>query len=395
MSASYDAIVIGLGGMGSAAAYHLAARGKRVLGLERFTPAHKEGSSHGKSRIVRQAYYEDPAYVPLLLRAYELWEQLERDSGHRLLTITGGLYLGRETSGTVAGSLRSAREWSLEHELLSAAEIRRRFAVFTPDEHVVGLYEAKAGFVHPELSVWAHLERAAAHGAELHFGEPVLGWSASDERVQVGTANATYHATTLVVSPGAWAPELMGDLELPFTVTRQTLYWFDPVGGSAPFAVGRMPIYIWEQDDGEQFYGFPAQPGVPGVKVAFFYRGFRCDPNNVNRIVNDADVAAMRAALAPRIPSLNGTLLDTATCLYTELPDHHFLVSLHPRHNNVVLASPCSGHGYKFCSVIGEILADLASDGTTRYPIGLFDVGRLMHDRRNDPRRAGTPHADG
>lgn len=377
MPTTYDVIIIGLGGMGSAAAYQLARRGQRVLGIERFTPAHDQGSSHGKSRVIRQAYFEDPAYVPLLLRAYELWAQIERDAGQQVLTITGGLMIGREDSQTFAGSVRSAHTWNLPHELLDAHDIRRRFAPLQPSNDLVALYEAKAGFVHPEDSVWAHLQQALAHGAALHFSEPALDWTADTNRVRVTTGRGVYEAERLIIAPGAWAPELLVDLSLPLTVTRQTLYWFDPVGGSAAFAADRFPIYIWEMEHGEQFYGFPAQPGVAGVKVAFFYKGPHCDPNTVNRIVGDDEVQAMRETLAARIPTLNGALLDTATCLYTEVPDHHFIVAPHPQHANVIVASPCSGHGYKFCSVIGEILADLVIDGSTRHQISLFDPARF------------------
>jgi sarcosine oxidase len=374
---AYDVIIIGLGGMGSAAAYQLALRGKRVLGLERFTPSHNQGSSHGKSRIIRQAYFEDPAYVPLLLRAYELWEQIERDSGAKLLTITGGLMIGQEGSDTFEGSLRSARQWNLPHEVLSAADIRRRFPPLHAGDEFVALYEEKAGFVHPEDSVWAHIQQAIARGADLHFSEPALAWEASDSGVRVRTERGSYEAERLIIAPGAWAPELMADLELPFTITRQTLYWFEPSGGGEPFAVGRFPIFIWEIGGDEQLYGFPLQPGVPGVKTAFFYRGPVVDPNSVNRIVSDEEVRHMRAALERFAPAINGELLNTGTCLYTEVPDHDFIIAPHPRHANVVLASPCSGHGYKFCSVIGEVLADLATEGATRHPIALFDVKRF------------------
>jgi sarcosine oxidase len=379
VSGPYDVIVLGLGGMGSAAAYQLARRGQRVLGLERFTPAHDRGSSHGRSRVIRQAYFEDPAYVPLLLRAYELWEQLERESGIPVLTVTGGLMLGREQSRTFAGTVKSARRWGLAHEVLDSAEIRRRFPVLTPTADLVGFYETQAGFVHPENAVWSHLQQAAGAGAVLHFAEPALEWSADARGVRVTTERGRYEAGRLVIAPGAWAPELIGGLGLPFTVTRQTLYWFDPVGGEAPFSVGRFPIYIWEMENEVQFYGFPAQPGVPGVKVAFFYQGEKCDPNDVNRVVSDVDVERMRTAIASRIPALNGKLRATATCLYTELPDHHFVLAVHPRHENVVVASPCSGHGYKFCSVVGEVLAELATGGTTRHEIALFDPARF-HD---------------
>jgi sarcosine oxidase len=378
MNKTYDTIIIGLGGMGSAAAYQLAKRGQRVLGIERFTPAHNQGSSHGKSRVIRQAYFEDPAYVPLLLRSYELWRQLEADSGQQVLTTTGGLMVGAEHSATFAGSVRSAREWNLPHEVLGPADIRRRFPQFTVPDNVVAFYETQAGFVHPEDSVWAHLQQAMAHGAELHFSEPVISWEASESAVRVTSERGSYEAEKLVIAPGAWAPQLMADLALPFTVTRQVLYWFQPIGGAEPFTIGKFPIFIWELPDGLQLYGFPLQPGVNGIKAAFFYRGPSCDPDTVNRIVSDEEVATIRAALAHVVPALNGTLINAATCLYTEVPDHHFIVALHPQHHNVVLASPCSGHGYKFCSVIGEVLADLAIDGETPHPIALFDPARFV-----------------
>jgi len=379
MSSSYDVIVIGLGGMGSAAAYQLAKRGKRVLGLERFTPAHDQGSSHGKSRVIRQAYFEDPIYVPLLLRAYELWEEIERESGAELLTITGGLMIGSPTSAVVSGATRSAREHGLPHELLNAAEIRRRFPPFAPNDDEVALYEARAGFLHPEESVRAHLQVAARYGAELHFEEPVERWEATATGgVRVTTARGVYEAARAVLAPGAWAPRLMADLQLPLTVERQLLCWFEPPAGREPFAVGRFPIYIWEDAEGDQIYGFPAQDGAPGgVKVAFFYRGDITDPDNVRRSVAPEEVEQLRTVLTRRIPSLAGPLVATATCLYTLTPDHHFVLAPHPDLPQLIIASPCSGHGYKFASVVGEILADLAIDGATRHPIGRFDPARF------------------
>lgn len=378
MTSHFDVIIIGLGGMGSAAAYQLARRGKKVLGLERHLPTHTHGSSHGKSRIIRQAYFEDPAYVPLLLRAYELWNEIERESGTKLLTITGGLMLGAPDSHTVAGALRSAREWNLPHELLDDREIRRRYPAFTPAPSTIALYEQKAGYVHPEASVAAHLARAKAHGAELHFEEPATSWTANGARVRVTTAQGTYEAERLIISPGPWAPQLFADLGLPLVVERQVLYWFEPIGGNEAFSANHFPIYIWEIEDGLQIYGFPHQKGPPGgVKIAFFRKGAACTPETVDRTVYPEEVAAMRAAFAERIPNLNGPLIDTATCMYTTAPDEHFIVALHPQHENVVVASPCSGHGYKFASVIGEILADLATQGNTRHPIGLFDPHRF------------------
>jgi sarcosine oxidase len=384
MSTTYDAIVLGLGGMGSATAYQLALRGKRVLGLEQFPPAHDRGSSHGHSRVIRQAYFEDPAYVPLLLRAYELWRQIERETGATLLTVTGGLMIGPPDSQTVQGARHSAEEWGLEYEMLDAAEIHRRFPPLTPDPSLIALYERAAGFVRPEAGVRAHLKRAAELGADLHFEEPATRWEAADGGgVRVTTARGAYEAERLILSAGAWAPHLLADLGVPLTIERQVLYWFDPVGGVEPFLPDRFPIYIWEVSDDVQFYGFPSQAGEPnagpgGAKVAFFRDGKpgNVDPDALERSVTPAETDRMRAALADRIPVLNAPLLGAVACMYTLTPDHHFIIAPHPAHPQVIVASPCSGHGYKFCSVVGEILADLATDGATRHPISLFAPDR-------------------
>jgi sarcosine oxidase len=383
-SAGHDVIVAGLGGMGSAAAYHLAARGARVLGLERFGPAHSLGSSHGGSRIIRQSYFEGPAYVPLLLRAYELWEALAADSGRDLIMLTGGLMAGHPETRTVSGSRLSAEQWGLPHEMLTAAEIRRRFPTLTPAADEVALYERRAGFVRPEETVAAHLGLAGRAGAQLRFREPVLRWETlpGGRGVRVATAQGTYTAGHLVVCPGAWAPGLLGDLGVAFTVERQVQFWFEPTGGTGPFTPGRHPVYIWEYADPaeggtSQIYGFPAVDGPGGgAKVAFFRRGVPCTPDGVDRTVHPPEVATMAAHLAPRIPALPGRFLRGEPCLYTTTADEHFVIAPHPAHEAVTVACGFSGHGFKFVPVVGEILADLALDGATRHPIELFDPKR-------------------
>jgi sarcosine oxidase len=364
--------------MGSAAAYRLAARGERVLGLERHTPAHALGSSHGQSRIIRQAYFEDPAYVPLLLRAYELWEGLEKETGEELMTLCGGLMIGPENGDLVPGSVKSAEEHELPYEMLDASEIRRRFPPLRPDPETVALYEERAGFVRPEASVKAHLDRAADLGAELRFEEPVLRWQASSESVRVETAKGAHEAEKLVFAPGAWAPQLLSELGLPLEVERQVMYWFEPEGGADAFLPDRFPIWIWEPDDGNMFYGFPAITGDRGVKVAFFRAGgVPCTPGTIDREVHEREIAFIRGYLEEHVPALAGTYLDARACMYTNTPDEHFVISEHPEHPRVVVACGFSGHGYKFCSVVGEILADLAIEGETRHPIGLFSPKRL------------------
>ncbi|MHC0433104.1 N-methyl-L-tryptophan oxidase [Streptomyces sp. O3] len=379
MSPAYDVIVIGLGGMGSAAAQQLSARGARVLGLEKYGPVHRRGSSHGGSRITRQSYFEDPAYVPLLLRSYELYARLERDSGRRIATLCGGLMLGRPDSRVVAGSLLSADKWGLPHELLDAPEIRRRFPTLTPDDDEVALYEARAGLLRPENTVAAQLQLAARAGADLRFDEPVTRWEPYRDGVRVHTPDDSYTAGQLVVCPGAWAPALLAGLGVPLTVERQVMYWFQPTGGVRPYGPERHPVYIWEDAAGVQVYGFPALDGPDGgAKVAFFRKGAVCAPETIDRTVHEDEVAAMAAQARRRLPSLPGGFLHAATCMYTTTPDQHFVLARHPAHpESVTVACGFSGHGFKFAPVVGEILADLALRGATEHPIELFHPSRL------------------
>ncbi|MGE2714824.1 N-methyl-L-tryptophan oxidase [Mycolicibacterium litorale] len=375
---AYDVIVIGLGGMGSAAAYHLAARGQRVLGLEKFGPAHDKGSSHGGSRIIRQSYFEDPAYVPLLLRAYELWEQLATDSAREVYRMTGGLFIGPPDCLTVAGSLLASRQWELPHEVLDAHEIRTRYPNFTPRDGDIALYEAKAGFARPELTVQAHLDLAQKAGATLRFGEEVVEWAETGDGVRVTTAAGTYTAGQLVICPGAWAPQLLAEFGIPITVERQVLYWLDPVGGIDPFV--DHPIFIAENERAEQIYGFPAIDGpAGGVKVAFFRKGVVCTPDTIDRVVHEQEIREIRDEVSRLLPALDGPCVHSATCMYSNTPDQHFVIARHPDSVNVTVACGFSGHGFKFVPVVGEILADLATTGATAHPIDLFDPRRLVH----------------
>jgi sarcosine oxidase len=374
---SYDVIVIGLGGMGSAAAYHLAARGQRVLGLEKFTPAHDKGSSHGGSRIIRQCYFEDPGYVPLLLRAYQLWDELATDSQREVYRITGGLFIGAPDCLTVAGSLRASREWDLPHEVLDTDEIRSRFPNFTPHSGDIALYEAKGGFARPEVTVQAHIDLAERAGATLAFGEEVLEWGETVDGVSVRTAGGTYTAGQLVICPGAWAPQLLAKFGIPITIERQVLYWLDPIGGTTPFE--NHPFFIHEGADGMQIYGFPAIDGPKGgVKVAFFRKGSVCTPETIDRTVHPNEIREMRERVAELLPALDGPCLHSATCMYSNTPDQHFVIARHPDAANVTIACGFSGHGFKFVPVVGEILADLATTGSTSHPISLFDPRRLV-----------------
>jgi sarcosine oxidase len=377
-STVYDAIIIGLGGMGSAAAAELAARGRRVLGIERFSPAHDRGSSHGGSRIIRQAYFEDPAYVPLLLRAYERWRELEAAAGVSLLTETGGLMIGPPTSRTVAGSVASARQWELDHELLSADEVARRWPTFMPARDDVALYEPRAGFVRPEATVAAQVELARGFGAQLRFGEPVLGWEVSDGGVEVTTDRDRYRAARLVLAPGAWAPQVMARFGLPLTVERHVQFWLRSRVPIERFAPARHPIYIWEDHAGTQVYGFPALGGAAeGVKAAFFRRGVSTTADELQRGVAPGEAVPLLDFLSTRLPALGPGVCAAVACLYTTAPDEHFVLGSVGGYERVVICSPCSGHGFKFVPVIGEMVADLVEFGGTRFDISRFDPARF------------------
>jgi sarcosine oxidase len=370
MEAAFDVIVVGLGAMGSAAAYHLVRRGRRVLGLDRFTPPHTLGSSHGQTRIIREAYFEDPRYVPLVQRAYELWTALERDAGGRLLLETGGLMIGRPDSGVVRGATRSAETHGLRHERLDAAEVRRRFPALRPDDDMVAVWEPRAGILFPEACVEAHLTMARRHGAALRYDEPVLRWEADGGGVRVVSAQGTYAASHLVLSAGSWMTSLLPDLALPLTVERQPLYWFEPLRGAAHFTPERLPIHLWEHAPQRYLYGFPDLGD--GVKVARHHEGRPTDPDAVDREVHAEEVEAMRGLVRRFLPDANGPLRSAAVCLYTNTPDDHFLIDRHPAHAHVLIASPCSGHGFKFASAIGEALAERVTDGRTRSDLSLF-----------------------
>ncbi len=354
-------IVVGLGAMGSAAAYHLARRGQRVLGIEAFARGHELGSSHGETRIIRMAYYEHPDYVPLLRRAYELWSDLEHDAGVQLLTISGGLMLGRPDSGVVAGSLASARQHALEHSVLSAAGGRGRYPPLQPGAAGVALWEPSAGYLRPERCIDAHVGLAARASATLRYEEPVRGWRASDREVEVRTNAGTYSARHAVFTCGARMSGVLGDAIPAIRAERIPLFWLQPERPEL-FAAGRLPIYLWETASDAHIYGFP-HVGWPGVKVARHHSRDYGDADAVERTVGAEDERRLRAAIERKLPALNGPVVASKVCLYEDSADEHFLIDRLAEHPNVVYAGGFSGHGFKFASVVGEILADLVTRG--------------------------------
>jgi len=374
----YDAIVLGLGGMGSAAVMHLADRGKRVLGLEQFTLAHDRGSSHGNTRMIRQAYYEDPAYVPLVLRAYELWMELENNAEEQLLMRTGGLMVGRMESELVQGSLRSAREHNLKHELLEANEIVRRFPATAPRQNDVAVFEEPAGILFPEACIRAHVQRAQSKGAELRFQTEAKSWEATPIGVAVTTADGErFEAEQLVICAGAWLANVASDLNLPLRVERNVMHWFQPRVHPDVFGPPKLPVYIVDHNQKFMLYGFPSLGGT-GLKAAFHHSEIYTTPQELDRTVSENEVEAVRQTLADWMPAAAGKHVASVACMYTLTPDLHFLIGRHPHEANVWLAGGFSGHGFKFCSVVGEIIADLIIEGVSFHDIRLFDPARFV-----------------
>jgi sarcosine oxidase len=372
----YDVIVAGVGGMGSAAVAELAARGARVLGLERSSIPHDTGSSHGVNRIIRLAYAEDPRYVPLLRRAYLRWQDLAERLGETILVTTGGLDIGAPDSETVAGAMTSAREHDLAHEVLDAAEIQARFPGLELPDELVGVYQPDGGFVLSERAIAGHAALALQAGAEIHGHEPVLGWEAQDGGVVVRTAVAEYRARRLIISAGAWVGKLVRALAPLAVPERRVLLW---AGTKRPqrFTPQALPVFILDVDEG-LFYGFP-EYGIPGLKIGEMRQGSRqVDPDDWDRSrIEPGDEALLRSALSRYLPQANGPTLSLRTCMFTMTPDEHFIIDTLPHVPQVVIVSPCSGHGFKFSTVVGEIAADLALEGGSGHDIEMFRIDRF------------------
>jgi len=377
-----DVIVLGTGGIGSAACARLAARGATVIGLDRFAIAHDRGSSHGQTRLIRRAYFEHPDYVPLLLEAYRLWHRLEEDVGRRLFDPCGLLLAGPASAEAVVGALHAARLHALPVECLAAAEAMRRFPQLTLDDDWVAVWEAQAGYLLVEDCVRAAAEVAIRHGATLLPGVTVRGWCVDGNGVVVDTDGGSFRADRLVITPGAWAADLLGLPGMRFEVLRKSLFWFRPrLAATADFAPGPFPCFAFDTPAGFH-YGFPALDDR-GVKIAEHTGGGTvADPLGVDRTFDSAEGARVSAVAARRLPGVSPQPASHAVCMYTMTPDAHFCLGLHPDVPQVAVAAGFSGHGFKFASVIGEILADLALEGTTSQPIGFLRPDRFAGEPR-------------
>jgi len=388
---SFDVAVLGLGATGSAALYHLAKRGVRALGIDRYSPPHPFGSTHGDTRVTRLAIGEGEHYTPLALRSHALWRELEAETKEDLLTANGGLIISsRATTAHTHvehffdNTLAAARKFGITHELLDAAEIRRRFPQFKVADHERGYLEKEAGFVRPERCVAAHLRAAERRGAIIRRNERGVGFRASAGGVTVETDRGLYTAATLVVAIGPWLPGWAESIAPYFRIYRQTLFWFAIDGPSALFEAERCPIFIWEVM-GRKYgvYGFPAIDGPDGgIKIATEQFDGTSDPDTVRRDVTQSEIRSMyEECIAPHISGVSARCLKALTCLYTVTPDFGFVLDRHPDSERVLIASPCSGHGFKHSPAIGEGLAELATGAAPRFDTSRFALRRFGRSR--------------
>ena len=372
---SYDAIVIGVGGMGSAAVYHLARRGLRVLGLEKHAIPHEMGSSHGYSRMIRYTLQEHPSYVPLVRRSYELWHEMEETAGEELMVTTGSIRAGAPDSPFFLNAQEACDLHSIPYEILTASEVNKRFPGYRFPEEISSVYQADGGFLLPERCIVTHVQAAERAGADVHSQETVLDWEVRGDGVQVRTDRDTYTAGRLVVTAGPWAANLVPELAAYAVPERQVMGWFQPKRPEL-YAAEAFPVFGVFTEEG-RYYGFPSH-AVPGFKIGRVHHLLqKVDPDAIDREVHPEDEDILRQAVNRYFPLAAGKLLDGKTCMYTNTPDEHFMIGTLDGQPQVSVAAGFSGHGFKFASVIGEIMADLAQNGATEHDINLFRLDRF------------------
>lgn len=375
----YDAIVIGVGGMGSAALYHLANKGMCVLGIEQFDVPHTMGSSHGHTRVIRKAYFEHPSYVPLLQKAYDMWESIEEDSGKQLVNYCGMIYAGKPDSSSIQGVKKSSELYGVPVQEFSASELKTQYPQFSFDDDMVGLYEPSGGYLLVEECVKAHSQQAQKHGAALLTNTNVTAWKHENNSYSIETDQGEFQAKSLVVSGGAWTSKLLQELNLPLTIQRIPSGWFEPENDQHTLENG-FPIFGVETQYGF-FYGFPVLD-ERGVKIAR-YEGSETVSNVdlIDRIAKDKDVGHIQQFITQYMPGVTKQVNDSSICIYTVTPDSHFIIDQHPHHENLYIAAGFSGHGFKFSSAVGAVLSDLVCDGKTDVDISFFGLERFASSK--------------
>jgi len=372
----YDVIIIGLGAMGSAASYYLSKNGVKVLGLDTYEPPHKLGSSHGHTRVIREAYHEGTSYVPIVKRAYELWNELDHEIEDKLILEYGGMYLG-DDGKYLSDAKKSAKKYDIPIKEFSSKEIKEKYNILNPPNNFKGLLENRSGAVFPEKAISNFLSKSINNGSSHNYNEKVIGWGKQSKFYKVETDKNNYFAEKLIFSSGAWIKNLVPSLKLPVKIERQVLFWFDPIKDKDRFHYSNMPNTGWDLDNGMEFY---TQPNIEnkGFKVAMHHNGKFISENDLNRESNADDLSIVKNFLEEYIPLANGKLIDSRVCVYTNTPDFDFIIDFYPNDENIIICSPCSGHGFKFTPAIGEICSEFVINNGTNYDLSEFSIKRLM-----------------
>ena len=374
----YDCIVVGIGGMGSATLYELRRRGKNVLGIEQFDLAHENGSSHGSTRIIRLAYYEHPSYVPIMKRGYELWSDLEQLSNTKLLHTTGSIDIGPAESIVFKGSKESCELHNLPYDVLNGREISSRFPGYQLDADMMSVFQPAGGFLEPEKCITSFVDMACDMGAELDTGERVISWEVVNSKTVIVRTNCgEYETENLVFTSGAWTGKLLPDLESKVVAERQVMGWFD-VGSTNEFNPENFPVFNLLVPEG-RYYGFP-QHDIPGFKIGLYHHLYeKVDPDNLDRsVVTSTDEEVLRRCVSKYFPMADNAMIQAKVCMFTNSPDEHFIIDRLPQLSNVYVAAGFSGHGFKYCSVVGEILASMVENQRLDYDIDMFGLDRLI-----------------
>ena len=372
----YDVIIIGLGAMGSAASYYLSKNGVKVLGLDTYEPPHKLGSSHGHTRVIREAYHEGTSYVPIVKRAYELWNELDHEIEDKLILEYGGMYLG-DDGKYLSDAKKSAKKYDIPIKEFSSKEIKEKYNILNPPNNFKGLLENRSGAVFPEKAISNFLSKSINNGSSHNYNEKVIGWEKQSKFYKVETDKNNYFAEKLIFSSGAWIKNLVPSLKLPVKIERQVLFWFDPIKDKDKFHYSNMPNTGWDLDNGMEFY---TQPNIEnkGFKVAMHHNGKFISEDDLNRESNADDLSIVKNFLEEYIPLANGKLIDSRVCVYTNTPDLDFIIDFYPNDENIIICSPCSGHGFKFTPAIGEICSELVINNAVNYDLSEFSIKRLM-----------------
>jgi len=376
MNNTSDVIIIGLGAMGSATSMFLSHNGVKVIGFDSYSPPHEFGSSLGHTRVIREAYHEGTTYVPIVQRAYEIWFEMNENSKVPIIETYGGLLIGRKT-GDIENALKSANKYDIPIKKMTSDEISQKFSVLNPPKEYIGLLESRGGAVFVENSINHMLNTALNNGSIHKYNERVVRWSKKSNYYLVETNLGNYKTEKLVFSSGAWITKLIPTLKLPIKIERQVLFWFSPRKNPDKFKSINMPNSGWDLDNGLSFYTMPNLENR-GFKVAMHHNGEFVDPDTLIRESNDSDLKMVRDFLEEYIPDGNGELIDSKVCMYTDTPDQDFLIDSHPDDENIIICSPCSGHGFKFTPAIGEICSSLIINNSTNFDLDKFSLERLI-----------------